>query len=121
MGAICDYDLSAKKANLDIPISRWNVIGKLVVPNLSGALDKLARFELDLELTLKLIELEHERRGNDEVWPHTLPGGDVSSACPQDRWVYDVSPEGKMTLAFNREITWPALRGLSLPTNFTIK
>ena len=118
--AICDYDLSARQADLEFSVPRWNVIGNLVVPNLGGTLRRLARLELDAELTLKLIELDRARRANDGVWPAALPGGDRSSACPRDRWVYRLSPQGEMTLAFDREIVWSQLRGSLLPTRFTL-
>jgi hypothetical protein len=118
--AICDYDLSARQASLDVPIPRWNFIGGIVVPSLGGALDRLARLELDLELTLKLIDLDRARRANRGTWPRALPGGDVSTACPKDRWVYNVSPDREMTLAFNRELSWPDLKGPRLPTRFTV-
>jgi hypothetical protein len=118
--AICDYDLSARRADLDIPIPRWNLIGGLIVPSLGGAVNRLAILELDLELTRRLIELEEARRARDGAWPRSLPGGDVSSACSRDRWIYEVSPEGEMTLDFGREIARPGVKGPMLPTRFTV-
>jgi hypothetical protein len=117
--AICDYDLSAQRADLDVPVPRWNAIGGLVVPNLGGTLRRLARLELDLELTVKLIDLERARRANGGVWPDSLPGVELSGACPRDRWVYGVTPGQGMTLAFSREVTWSGLKGHKLPLRFT--
>jgi hypothetical protein len=118
--ALCDYDLSARQADLDVPIPRWNVIGGLVVPYLGGSLKRLARVELDVEMTVKLIDLERARRANGGVWPDSLPGIELSSACPRDRWVYEVSPEEGMTLALSREVTWADLKGPELPLRFTV-
>ncbi|MEL7225283.1 MAG: hypothetical protein AAGL17_10545, partial [Cyanobacteria bacterium J06576_12] len=40
-------------------------------------------------------------------WPETLP--DLSSqTCPDEHWVYEVSPEGEMSLSFSREFYWRA-------------
>jgi len=119
--AICDYDLSAYQADLDLSVPRWNVIGGLVVPTLGGTLSRLARLELDRELTLELIELERARRKNGGAWPDALPGGDRSEACPRDRWSYEVAADGAMTLAFGREPEWPMLTGPQLPLRFTIE
>ena len=116
--AICDYDLSTWRADLNVPIPRWNAIGGIIVPNLGGALERLARLELDLELTVKLLELDAARRAHGGAWPELLPGSHVSRACPRDRWVYEATPGGGMTLAFSREISWPDLRGHVLPASF---
>jgi hypothetical protein len=117
--AICDYDLAARGADLNVPVPRWNLIAGIMTPTLDGTLRRLARVELDLELTSKLIELDLARRENGGEWPPVLPGIQDSVACPRDGWVYEVSPAGAMTLAFNREVIWPDTRGLKLPARFT--
>jgi hypothetical protein len=117
--AICDYDLSTWGADLNVPIPRWNAIGSIVIPNLRGALERLASLELDLELTVKLLELEAARRSNGGRWPASLPGGELSRACPVDRWVYEATPDGGMSLAFSRDIAWPDLKGHKLPARFS--
>jgi hypothetical protein len=119
--AICDYDLSSRQADLEIPIPRWNVLGGLVVPNLGSALDRLARLEVDLELTARLLDLEQRRLDDEGSWPDSLPDGERSIACPKDRWIYDITDDGTMTLALARELTWSELRGHKLPTEFTIE
>lgn len=116
--AICDYDLSTWGADLNVPIPRWNAIGAMVVPSLGGALERLARLELELELTVKLLDLDAARRSNGGAWPEALPGGEISRACPGDRWVYETTPGGGMTLAFSRDIAWPDLRGQKLSARF---
>jgi len=118
--AICDYDLSSQQADLEIPIPRWNILGGLVVPNLGNALDRLARLEVDLEFTARLLDLEQRRHGGEGEWPDSLPDGEASIACPKDRWIYDVTDDGTMTLALARELIWSDLRGHKLPTAFAI-
>jgi len=118
--AICDYDLSSRQADLDIPIPRWNLFGGLVVPNLGNALDRLARLEVDLELTARLLDLEQRRLEGRGSWPDFLSDGEASIACPKDRWVYEATDDGSMTLALSRELSWSELRGHKLPTTFVI-
>lgn len=117
--AICDYDLASQHASLQVEVPRWNLVGGLVNPQVGDALDRLARLELDLELTVRLLDLEQARRDAGGVWPDSLPGGDASTACPRDRWVYEVAGDGLMTLAFERETRWPKIHG-TLPNGFTI-
>jgi hypothetical protein len=120
VAALCDYDLAAHDASLDLPVPRWNVVGRLVMPHLGGALDRLARLELDVELTRLLFDLEAVRAAQG-AWPTALPGGGVSSACPRDRWTYSRAVDGGPTVALDREIDWgPDVRGAILPTRFRI-
>ena len=66
---LCDVDLAALDADLDVPVPRWNLLGDLVVPNLSDTVDRLRRLELDIELTVRILEIEAGRRANSGVWP----------------------------------------------------
>ncbi len=119
--ALCDYDLSTRQADLAVPISRWDRVSGLVAGDFAGALDRLARLELDLELTAKLLELDQARSASGG-WPASSPSIEASRACPRDRWMYLVTPEGEMTLAFGRRPTWPGVefKGIQLPTAFTV-
>lgn len=114
----CDEDLAGRHADMNIPIPRWNLFGEQIVPSIAHAVDRVARLELDLEMTAKLLEADAARRANGGRWPLSLPGIEESSACPADRWIYNVAPEGAMTLAFSREISWPGQTGAVLPTRF---
>ncbi|MEM9152658.1 MAG: hypothetical protein AAGB19_19670, partial [Cyanobacteria bacterium P01_F01_bin.3] len=38
-------------------------------------------------------------------WSETLPNL-ASQTCPNERWVYEVSPGGEMSLSFSREFDW---------------
>lgn len=118
--ALCDADLSALGADLDIPPPRWNVIGAMIVPSLRGAVDRLRRLELDVELTERLLELDAERRANDGEWPARRASVELSTVCPDDRWSYTTAEDGSMTIAFSREISWPDQVGTILPTEFKL-
>jgi hypothetical protein len=113
---LCDRDLSAYDAHLDLSVPRWNVIGKIIAPTMEGVLQRLARYEVDAELTRKVLEAKAARAANGGRWRQELQGIERSEACPEDGWVYEVTPTGAMTLAFSRQISWPLQRGTNLPT-----
>lgn len=114
---LCDRDLHELDADLRLRSPWWNVLSDMV-PNLSGIPVRLARFELDLELTRKVLRLKAERDLRDGRWPDSLPGITVSSACPADRWTYRVEPDGAVSLAFSRPIEWPDPLGFVLPNRY---
>jgi hypothetical protein len=113
--AICDYDLSGQNADLNIEIPRWNSLGGILVPNLAGAVHRLARLELDVELTRLTIEANRTLKANDGVWPAELNGRRASAACPADSWQVSVQA-GDVRIDFSRVIEWPDQMGPVLPT-----
>jgi hypothetical protein len=117
--AMCWGRFADTGVDLEVPVPRWNLLGKLVVPYLGGAVERLARLELDLELSGKLLELEAARAGGG-VWPPELPGIEASAVCPAERWVYRIEPDGGMTIAFSREHDWRNYQGPILPARFRV-
>lgn len=117
LDVLCDTDLERYGANLDIPVPAWNLIGEAIVPNLNNAVQRIARLELDLELTAKVLELDEARRTGRTV---SLPGLVESRACPGDRWNYEVATDGTARIAFSRRIEWDDQIGLMLPTEFSL-
>ncbi len=109
---LCDSDLAAQGADLNVEVPRWNIVGDSLVPNLTNAVDRMRRLELDLELTGHVLAL-----ADPAAAPEELP----SAVCPADRWLYETSPDGAMSVAFSREISWPEQTGLILPTRFTVR
>ncbi len=116
--SLCEADLAGLDASLVASIPWWNRFGKNLVGNLSGALVRVARLEIDLELTAKILQLEAVRR-RDGVWPRSLPGVHESSACPGSRWIYEPDTNGAMSIALSREIEWRNQVGIILPTRYT--
>jgi hypothetical protein len=119
--ALCSGDPGYHGADLNVPVPRWNLLGRLIVPNLGSSLERLARLELDTELSLKVLEVDSARRSNGGQFPRTVEGIADSAACPEERWEYYVDPSGKMTILFSRELTWPNQPGTKLPTRFTVR
>ncbi len=115
---LCDYKIGIRGTALDVPIAKWNLL-KDKVPNLAGAVERVARLELDLELTTKLLQLQAARRERDDRWPLALPGIGTSEVCPYDSWEYGVEPDGSMSIAFSRAISWPDHSAPILPTRYS--
>ena len=83
LAVLCDTDLGERgTADLDITVPTWNKYGELLAPNLDDTIYRLARLEIDLELTAKLVELEAAREGNGGRWPESLPGIEDSRVLP---------------------------------------
>lgn len=116
---LCDYDPARRGTDLDIPIPRWSIVPQRLLTAPSVAVSRLARLEVDLEFTVKLLDLRVARRASG-AWPRWTPDFERSSACPDDRWAYEVTPEGKMSLAFARDLVWPDSSGLILPTRYAV-
>ena len=114
--ALCDRDLAPYGADLQIQLPRWNKLGELYYPNLRSAISRLARLELDLELTRLWIVADAERRANGGAWPEGYVGSRESDACPDDRWDFSVTGEG-LEIALSRDVTWPDQKGAILPTS----
>jgi hypothetical protein len=113
--AVCDRDLSSEGGDLNIPVPRWNAIGDLVVPNLSDAIYRLARLELDLELTRLIAEADANHGISGEAWLESPPVHRASTACPDDRWLYSAD-DGNLRIELSRQIAWPGQKGVILPT-----
>jgi len=78
----------------------------------------VARYELDREMTTKLLDLKWAREELGGAWPARLPGIERSPTCPDDRWIYQMTPGSEVSLAFSRPVEWEGLRGLDLPLRY---
>jgi hypothetical protein len=109
--AFCDYYGVGREGALDLPVPFWNVMGDIVKGSMAGALDRLARLELELELTGRVLGL------GSESWDDRV---EQSFVCPEDGWLYETGADGSKSIAFNREISWPEQTGVVLPIRFSI-
>jgi hypothetical protein len=119
--ALCDGDPAYHGADLKLEIPRWNFYGELIAPNLNDALLRVARLELDAELTARLLALEAARAAGGGDWPAPGPSIEASRCCPEERWDYRAEPAGTMTIAFSRDIAWPQPVGPVLPLEFAVE
>jgi hypothetical protein len=119
IGGICDDDLKSRGVDPEPDLPRWN-LARRWLPGFSEPVARMARLEIDVELTALLLDLEARRDARGGVWP-ALPGEPVrSKACPRDHWVYEAGPDS-VTVALDRELQWPESRGAMLPTRFTLE
>lgn len=118
MGHLCLAELARHNADLDVPIPRWNKVGKLFAPQLGGVLERLARLEHDLELTDRILALAERRQQAGTPWPPALPPSQSSASCPADAWMYEIESDGSITISLSREVE-PLATGPHIPTRFT--
>lgn len=79
-------------------VPRWNLIAAIALPNLS-AYGRVKHLRIQLELTRKVLALK-AARANSGKWPP--PDESMAqSFCPGERWVYEVTPDGGMSLTFS--------------------
>ncbi len=94
-------DAIAKKVNL-IP-APWNLLAQNQQPGLLNAWRKEGARSLEMELVQKVLQAKALAAAQGGRWPAALP--DVESrVCPGERWVYRVTSEGRMSLAFSRKV-----------------
>ena len=81
---------------------------------------RVCRLLIDLELTQKILQVRQlQSESRLGTWPREIPGIE-SSICSGAQWVYQVTPEGTMSLAFSRKLEWPgSAADFSLPLTYT--
>jgi len=82
----------------------WNILGKMSAPSFVEQWRKGGDRMLTAELN-HLVTQAKALASKQGTWPETLPDL-TSNACPNERWVYEVSPAGEMSLSFSREFDW---------------
>jgi hypothetical protein len=107
----CDYQLVEDDADLGLQVPSWNLIGAMLEQDIGETLSRLARLELDQELTAEVLLLE------SAPWEEQLQR---SAVCPEDDWIIRAAPDGSVSISFSRDISWPAQTGAILPTRFSI-
>ena len=99
----CDNDWQAIENTLFERVPWWNMTGKVTVPGYVSQLEKTGNLALSAELTHYIVNAK-ALAAEQGQWPDTLPDL-TSQICPNDRWVYEVSPDGQMSLSFSRELS----------------
>ncbi len=112
---VCDP--SARGAD-ESGFAGWNRLAPLIVPNFGGISEGIARLELDLELTTKVLEAR-AARDTLGAWPTELARA-RSETCPADLWVYEADPSGNASIRFHRDVNWADQSGTLLPVSFAI-
>ncbi len=117
LDVLCDHDREQMDADLKFEFARWNLLSGMIAADLTGVVDRVARLEVDLEFTTRILEWRHAGGA--------LPAGETirqpSAACPGDEWIYGVEPDGTRTVRLSRAPEWdPEGRPVLLPTEFRL-
>jgi hypothetical protein len=98
------------------PKSAGGVLAAIALPNLTNTLRRVDRLIIDTELTDRILQARSLKSSLGH-WPPEIPGGNTSR-MEGERWIYSVRPDGRMTIAFSRELHWQDQKGLILPLHF---
>ena len=101
---ICSLDISVLDTQISEEVPWWNVIGQIAIPSFTAQWRKGGDRMLSAELTHLIVQAKALATQQGK-WPETLPNM-ASQTCPNERWVYEVSPDGEMSLSFSREFDW---------------
>ena len=117
--SLCVADLPAMERVFRDSAPWWNLASDKVAPGSASGLERVARLELDVEMTSRILEIEAVR-AKTGAWPRALPRGEDSSACPGTSFVYEIEEDGTMLLALDREPRWSFVPSgtLVLPTRY---
>ncbi len=114
--SLCGADLRALNETMLAEIPWWDRIARTELANVGEVTWRLARLQLDLELTGRVLALRSERDRTGS-WPSVLESAE-SSACPTRRWVYEVGPDGGMSIGLDAAVDGPKSMTLTLPTRY---
>jgi len=84
----------------DEAIAWWNIPGGNTYSAFSNQLLKGERRILELELTQKVLQAKAQKQ--DDQWPEQLSNLE-SQVCPGKAWIYEITPEGSMSLRFSHD------------------
>jgi hypothetical protein len=111
--------LEASAPSCDSPLEERIRSGDLSWWNRPGmAVRSASRLALDIEMTLKILDLRAAREENHGRWPESLAGLEKSETCPKDRWIYEIDAQGGMRLSLSRALQWDIPLGTILPTTY---
>jgi len=100
---ICLSD-SVASATSDTTPAWWNIPGQIIALGLFNQPPKASQYMLDLELTKKILQVK-ELAAKTGKWPQSVPNME-SEICPGVEWVYQVSPDGTMSISLSEQPEW---------------
>jgi hypothetical protein len=100
----CDFDSETFKHNHQLSAAWWNILGQDSISSLWNQWPKLWRKSIEWELTQKVLQVK-EIAAKQGSWPQQVPGIEVS-VCGDRKWIYQVSPDGTMSLTYSKQPSW---------------
>jgi len=92
--------LDSGKSKLEGNIAWWNLA---ILPYFFSQWPKGGKQMLRLELTQKILQVKAQAAKLGR-WPQSVPHLE-SSICPGQKWLYQVSSDGTMSLTFSQQLT----------------
>jgi hypothetical protein len=82
----------------------WNIPAQQIFPIYIDKPSAASQYMLDLELTQKILHVK-ELASKTGKWPQSVPNM-KSEICPGVEWVYQVSPDGTMSISLSEQPEW---------------
>ncbi|MEL6553454.1 MAG: hypothetical protein AAFQ63_08355 [Cyanobacteria bacterium J06621_11] len=101
---VCSAAIEDIEAQIDLKSPWWNLLGQISMPALTRQWQKGGQTMLAAELTHHITTAKAIAQEQGQ-WPETLPNL-TSQTCPEEQWVYEVSPDGEMSLSFSHNLAW---------------
>ena len=115
---ICLSD-SAASATIDTTPAWWNIPGQTIVPARFNGHHRATQYMLELELTQKILQVKAIAAKTGK-WPPSVPNME-SEICPGVEWVYQVSPDGTMSISLSEQPEWLTERREKLPLTYSTR
>lgn len=100
----CNFDSETFKQNHQLSAAWWNILGQNSTTSLLNQWTKLWRKLIEWELTQKVLQVK-EIAAKQGSWPQQVPGIEVS-VCGDRKWIYQVSPDGTMSISYSKPPSW---------------
>ena len=95
----------SESSEIDKNLAWWNSMDLLIPFYLFDFQhSRQTKYMLDLELTKKILQVK-ELAAKTGKWPQSVPNME-SKICPGVEWVYQVSPDGKMSISLSEQPEW---------------
>ena len=88
----------------EMSVAWWNIFAQMLMPSFYHVLLKARQYQLDLELTDKILQVK-ELAKKEGKFPQSIPNLE-SSVCPGVNWVYQVKPDGSMSISLEQKSQW---------------
>jgi hypothetical protein len=115
---ICLSD-SAASTTIDTTPAWWNISGQTIAPAFFNGHHRATQYMLDLELTQKILQVK-ALAAKTGKWPQSVPNIE-SEICPSVEWVYQVSPDGTMSISLSEQPEWLTERREKLPLTYSTR